>query len=145
VQIVLADKKSLGGWFIRLGTWSGYSHAAVVVGTCVIGANMRKGVHIQTKEEFEKEYPIHDYYTVYNVDDVKASAFATAQIGKPYDWKNILGIVLERDWTETDSWICSELVAATLKAGGVSVLNKKINRVTPNDLSESVLVIPNGA
>jgi hypothetical protein len=46
--------------------------------------------------------------------------FLHAQEGKPYDWRAIFAFQFgERDWQEDDSWFCSELVAAALRASGV--------------------------
>ena len=35
--------------------------------------------------------------------------FLRAQIGKPYDFEAILGIVAQRDWRKDKAWMCSEL------------------------------------
>ena len=44
--------------------------------------------------------------------------FLKTQIGKPYDHSAILGFALDRDWRQSDSWFCSELVAAALEQAG---------------------------
>jgi uncharacterized protein YycO len=73
----------------------------------------------------------------------KIMDFAAAQVGKPYDWKSILGFIFRRDWTLDNSWICSELILASLMAGDVTVLNtNKLNRVDPNTLYLSPVFIP---
>ena len=63
-------------------------------------------------------------------------AFLKTQIGKPYDHSAILGFALDRDWRQSDSWFCSELVAAALeKAGYFSFcLAAPANKITPADL-----------
>ncbi len=54
------------------------------------------------------------------------------QIGKPYDHTAIWGFVLNRNWRESDSWICSELQAAALEhAGLVPNLYLSANKMTP--------------
>ena len=40
-------------------------------------------------------------------------AFIHSQEGKPYDPLAIAGFALERNWRKADSWICSELQAAS--------------------------------
>ena len=61
--------------------------------------------------------------------------FLRAQIGKPYDALAIAGFVLDRDWRETDSWFCSELIAAGLEACGyLPPLSAIDNHVSPRDL-----------
>lgn len=66
--------------------------------------------------------------------DIPAEAliFALAQIGKPYDWTAIAGVLMRRDWHEEDSWYCSELGAATVESW-IPVF-AKFNRVTPERL-----------
>jgi hypothetical protein len=68
-------------------------------------------------------------------------AFLGAQVGKPYDKTAIWAFVLGRDWTEPDSWFCSELLAAAVIAAGIlRPLYFPPNKVTPaafaNILSE---------
>ena len=64
--------------------------------------------------------------------------FLRAQIGKPYDFEAILGIVAQRDWRKDKAWMCSELVAAGLCQEKVGIfpphLATELNRVTPRDL-----------
>lgn len=46
-------------------------------------------------------------------------AAARSQIGKPYDYTAIIGIVLQdRNWAEDDMWFCFELAAWALSKGG---------------------------
>ena len=46
-------------------------------------------------------------------------AAARSQIGKPYDYTAIVGIVLQdRNWAEDDMWFCFELAAWALSKGG---------------------------
>jgi hypothetical protein len=70
-------------------------------------------------------------------------AFLAAQTGKPYDWRAIWGFVLNRDWREEDSWICSELQARALEiAGLVPRLYLAANKITPVALALAVSAIP---
>lgn len=67
----------------------------------------------------------------------KMTDFLRAQIGKPYDRTDIAGLLLHRDWHDTDGWICSELVAAVAEAGGLSMLNAQpqfVHKITPEML-----------
>lgn len=59
-------------------------------------------------------------------------AFLTAQVGKPYDTKAIWAFVANRDWRQTDSWICSELQSAAGEAAGITPqLYLAANKITP--------------
>lgn len=65
--------------------------------------------------------------------------FLTSQIGKPYDHQAIFAFVLNRDWREDDSWICSELQAAALEASGITPpLYLAANKITPVALALAV-------
>lgn len=64
----------------------------------------------------------------------KAQNFLHAQIGKPYNFEDILSILTNRDWREDDSWICSELWAATMEeAGLIGHIASSICFFTPQD------------
>jgi uncharacterized protein YycO len=58
--------------------------------------------------------------------------FLISQVGKPYDSEAILAFFFNREWRESDSWICSELQAA---AGEKSLIFPKLylaaNKITP--------------
>lgn len=70
------------------------------------------------------------------------NAFLNRQIGKPYDSQAIWGFVLNRDWREDDSWICSELQAAALEAAGIlPPLYLAANKITPVALALVVSAI----
>ena len=55
-------------------------------------------------------------------------------MGKPYDFKEILGIGFDRDWRQPESWICSELWAAVMEQGNlIGRLASPIGLVLPQD------------
>jgi len=65
--------------------------------------------------------------------------FLEQQIAKPYDHDAIWGFMLNRDWREQDSWICSELQAAALEAAGIlPPLYLAANKITPVALALAV-------
>ena len=81
-------------------------------------------------------FPVQFHYAAPCTDDQyeKAQNFLHAQVGKPYNFEDILGILVNRDWRENDSWICSELWAATLEqAGLIGKLASSICLFTPQD------------
>lgn len=64
------------------------------------------------------------------------NTYQRSQLGRPYDSKAIWGFVFGRDWREADSWICSELAAASLEqAGIIKKLYLEANRITPGALA----------
>lgn len=58
--------------------------------------------------------------------------FLASQLGKPYDTTAIWAFVLNRNWREEDSWICSELQSAAGEAAGITpTLYLAANKITP--------------
>ena len=63
-------------------------------------------------------------------------AFLRRQLGKPYDSEAIWAFLFNRDWRETDSWICSELQAAGLEHAAITPrLYLAANKITPVSLA----------
>lgn len=63
-------------------------------------------------------------------------SFLRSQLGKPYDSEAIWAFLFNRDWRETDSWICSELQAAGLEHAAVTPrLYLAANKITPVSLA----------
>lgn len=59
-------------------------------------------------------------------------AFLRMQIGKPYDKLAIIAFLVNRNWRDMDSWMCSELQAAALEAAGICPpLYLAANKITP--------------
>lgn len=59
-------------------------------------------------------------------------SFLAAQVGKPYDAEAIWAFAFNRNWRETDSWICSELLAAAGESAGIlPTLYLAANKITP--------------
>jgi len=88
----------------------------------------------------------HLFLTAPNITD--AYTWARTQIGKPYDYGMISGMIMNRDWHRSNRWYCSELVAAAFDQVGSPLFNPtfSVNWVTPRDilLSPSVQVIEEG-
>ena len=65
-----------------------------------------------------------------------AYKYAEGQLGKPYDWFMITGMIFNRDWHRADRWYCSELVAASFAAVGSPLFNSEFsaNWITPRDI-----------
>ena len=87
-----------------------------------------------------RHYTRVELYTAPGIED--AFLWATSQSGKPYDFSAIFGIALDRDWRQTDSWFCSELVAAAFEQVSMPILNPGtvVWRVTPRDILLSLAV-----
>lgn len=135
IKLRFISEHSIGSAAIRFWTWSKYSHVDIVLPEGYLGAR-KDGVKIRP---FDYCKPSRvDMGIIECSDEVanKVIEFAKAQIGKPYDFEAITGIVFHRDWAEDDSWICSELVAAAFQNADDNLIDNKANRVTPQMLIE---------
>lgn len=117
------------------GIWS---HVEFVVGDGYLGSQAPDGVLLRPKTYCTPSEQLLCSVVVPDAVGAQVLAFAHAQIGKPYDYKSILGFVLRRDWRDTSAWFCSELVAAAFVYAGFPLLRTtEVNRVSPSTLSLS--------
>lgn len=129
---------------IRAETWCTYSHVEFVLddGT-TLGAHASGGVAIRPIDY--AKFTAEQRFTLHVADEQKAAilGYAHAQVGKPYDFLDIVGILTHRDWRSPKRWICSELVAAAFEKGGFPLLNagEAVNRITPRDIYLSPYLI----
>lgn len=134
VRLLFTRRRSLGSVFLRTALWSAWSHVAIIDGDEVIEAVMGTGVRshplsasIADASEWEVvEVPCR-------VPDAVIAA-ARSQIGKPYDYRGVLGIGARRRWQDDGSWFCSELVAHAFEAAGEPLVRVQAWRITPRDL-----------
>ncbi len=115
-----------------------WSHTEIIIPDGrYLGARIKGGVQIRpadyckVKREERYSIPVEDAQYEQIMD------FAHAQIGKPYDYEDIIGIAVQADWHNLNRWICSEFVAASAEAGGLYLLNvipKLTYRITPEEL-----------
>jgi uncharacterized protein YycO len=136
-------KKSFVSEAIRLLTWSPYSHVEFLIpGEGYLGAHVNGGVLLRP---FDYDNGCEFCFATVNCKPTVEKAvleYARAQLGKPYDLKAVLGIGFHRDWEQSGSWFCSELVAASFNAGGYPLVraSEKLDRITPRDIYDSALI-----
>jgi uncharacterized protein YycO len=122
-------------WMIRVGSWSRWSHVAIVSGQSVIEAVAIDGVSqrpIADRQRQDLRWQLVDFACP-NPDGVIEAA--RSQIGKPYDYTGVLGVGLHRDWQQDDAWFCSELVAWAFQEAGCALFRPgATRRITPQDL-----------
>jgi len=131
------DPVSDGIRAFEYGFWATHVEALMPDGT-LLGAHAQGGVQARPngydKTEFTRELYVSIPATPAQTDAFHS--FLRAQVGKPYDFRAIAGLALQRDWQSEDSWFCSELQAAALCHCGVFPphLATEFNRVTPRDV-----------
>ena len=133
MRVLFASKKlSIGSWLIRLFTFSKFSHMAMRISDdLVVDSTLLTGVRCILFKDFIKKYPGCEQLEIQLPNEANAVNFALNQVGKPYDWTALVGMVLQRKWHEEDSWFCNELWEAAAKAGGKPRFRDDVYRITP--------------
>jgi uncharacterized protein YycO len=132
-----------GGAIIRWATWSWAAHVGFKLPDGrVLDATPQFGVSIRAATDEGSAR----YYLPHAPQDLvrNAVAYASQQVGKPYDWTAIIGRAVRRDWHKPDRWFCSELIEAAMYEAGCELLNddNHVNRITPRDLLLSLRMTP---
>jgi len=94
---------------------------AVLSDRLVIDTSFTKGVAVQPVEAFLKGRTLVADLNVPLPDEAAAEAWAVAQIGRPYDWRDIASFLLWRDAGKANTHVCSGLLLRALMAGGLEL------------------------
>ena len=135
LQLLFTTTRWPASWLIRTGTWSAWSHVALVDGDQVIESVMGHGVRRVPLYSAIRRASRHALVSLSARNPALIIAAAGEQLGKPYDYSAILGLGLHRDWQEDDAWFCSELVAWAFQQAGEPLFRAEcLRRVTPQHL-----------
>jgi len=146
ISIQFARGQGIGGKLIEWFDHGRYAHVDVVMedGTLLgarndsmesDGVQIPAGVRIRPRSYLDGVEKLQVYIPVPRPVSEKFYSFCLAQVGKDYDTTAIAGFVAGRDWSEPDSWFCSELVAAGLmESGFIHKLAAPANKIAPDDL-----------
>lgn len=104
----------------------------------IIGAYDTKGVAIQQPDYDHGSSILDQNFCVVKCSAVQAQLFHDflfSQLGKPYDYTAVAAFVADRNWSENDSWFCSELICAALvHAQILPAMPISVSKITPRDL-----------
>lgn len=135
MKVIFTSKRwSVASVFIRFITFSKYSHVGVILPDGdILHATLLDGVHISSREIFDKHYKKQYIVDVEVPDELTAFKFGLSQVGKPYDWKSLVGMFFQsRRWDDPSAWFCNELMEAMCKEGGrLRFRIAEVNRITP--------------
>jgi len=131
MKIHFCKSNNLGGWLIRLFTFSRWNHAAVEVDGLVWDSTARYGVRVWTLESFHNQW---DEIETRELSNINSTNFLRKQLGKKYDWTALFAFPFRKDWDNPDKWFCSELVMQALISGGYKFTHLPAYRITPRDL-----------
>ena len=134
VRLVFTRRHALGSLVLRTFLWSAWSHVALIDGDEIIEAAAGHGVRVRPLAELLGEASEHEVIALPARSPRAVLAAARSQVGKPYDWRGVLGIGARRRWHDTDAWFCSELVAWAFARGGSPLVRIDTWRITPRDL-----------
>lgn len=76
--------------------------------------------------------------------EAHARTFLDEQVGKKYDFADVLRFLSRRSATENDKWFCSELALVALRKAGVKLLNLEPWAASPRDVTISPLLVKTG-
>ncbi len=138
VRLRFSTESNIESLVIRWFTHSSWSHVDFVMPNGkLLGARLKGGVELRPPgyARFSRSVDA----TITTPIAAQIYEFALDQIGKPYDWKAIVGFAIDRNWEDNSSWFCSELVAAACKKCGLIIVNScaNVDRITPGDLALS--------
>lgn len=124
ITLLFTSQKTFASVFIRLFTWSSWSHVAFICkdGT-VIEAVGFGGVRRATFNQVTHTSYRYAIVEMKLGDPVEFEKALVTQIGKKYDFIAALGIGLNRKWRNPAKWVCSELIA-----WGFEQINKPLFR-----------------
>lgn len=139
MQVLLVRAHTLGSLAIRARLWENWSHAAVISypGWVIDSTFKAGGVRQRPIADVLKHASAYKVIHLPVPDEHAALEFLKDQVGKPYDWRAILGwATSDRDWADDSAWFCFELVAAAAKAGGLDKW-KDLKRVSGWQLEQA--------
>jgi cell wall-associated NlpC family hydrolase len=140
VRVLFTRRRHPGSLAIRTFTWSAWSHVDLLDVSSgqplLIGAVAPKGVVIEPLS-YRLQHASRAALVEFKVGRTAAVLEAArSQIGKPYDWTGVAGLVTRsRDWQGEEDWFCSELVAWAIAQGGLPLFREPmVGRITPQHL-----------
>jgi uncharacterized protein YycO len=121
VRLLFVTSPGIASQIIRAFEGGLASHVGIVVDGQVIDATFKHDTELWTMDEFLSKHKVVSDVSFSVPNESVAMWYAHKQLGKPYDWTGLLGFLAWRDWSDDDSWYCSELAMAIAQAGGMKI------------------------
>lgn len=142
VKLQFVCENALSSHIIAWFSQGHFSHVDAILpdsGGMLLGARsdavggQPPGVRIRTPDYVKFERKVIMTIPATAIQEKAFYDFLHRQVGKPYDTEALWAFVVNRDWREHDSWICSEVQSA---AGEISLIFPKplylaANKITP--------------
>lgn len=134
VQAIYSRAHSLGSLAIRSASWfEQWSHVGLLTGFgTLVEATAWHGVVETDLDAFKAKASRYEIVDIACPHPESAIHFARAQVGKGYDWGSIWGFISrDFEWEDDRAWVCTELLEASLVAGGRRRFRAEAHRITP--------------
>jgi len=136
MKILAYKGKSVVSHLIKFQTRSQYSHIGIQLNDgSVIEAWQGEGVR-RIGNPFvghSKGTEVDVFKIIGDYDDSKVEAYLYDQIGKKYDYVNVLRFVWRRNAADNEKVFCSELAEMAFIQGGLRLLNGNPSVHSPRD------------
>lgn len=141
--VTLSDFASAAIRIYQYGFWA--SHVEALIDGKLVGSHLKGGVRARPIG-YDAKTLVREQMISIDADDAATKtyeSFVQAQIGKPYDVKAIVAMLVQRDWRDPNKWFCSELIAAAFEECKVfSRLPSAVNHILPRDIALMVSALP---
>ena len=125
MEVLFSTTNKLSSLAIRAFEGGSASHCAIAISEdSIIDSTFKYGVSQRTRNDWIKGKILVDSIKLSIPNEENAINFAKSQLGKPYDFTALVGFLFWRSWQDTGSWYCSELVTASLLAGGLTLADR---------------------
>lgn len=134
IRIHFCKSNDVGGWLIRLFTWSRWNHVAIEIRGVVFEALTGGGVRAVPAKGYGDGWAASHSIEIHPGQPSTLGDWLRGQVGKKYDWAALFSWPFRSRWQKANRWFCSELVAQALYLSGVLEVSEAAHRVTPEDL-----------
>ena len=135
LKLIYSRTPTPTSYAIRTLTLSHWSHVGILCDGMVIEAQAGLGVVCRSLEASLKGVSDFQIVEYRNIQEGPVVSFALDQVGKPYDYTALFGILAGRNWQDQSSWFCSELTASALHAANYPIFQfEACSRVVPQHL-----------
>lgn len=144
--LVFTNGTGFSGAVTRFWCWSAVGHVAAELGQVgdtiqYLDATPSRGVsqHVGVSGRIVARYTVDCEPDV----ELRAVQWAAEQIGKPYDWRALIGMPFRADWRDPRAYFCSELWQRAFEIAGFPLIRAEaLDRITPRDLMGSERLRP---
>lgn len=135
MKIWFCRSNDLGGFLIRLCTFSQWNHVAIEIDGVIYEAVTSAGVRKMSAYGYDQRWDAAEAVEVPLTDKQGALDFLEEQVGKPYDWCGIIALPFRKSWQDPEAWFCSELGAKVANAyTAYHIARVRSWRIKPQDL-----------